>query len=63
MKKRQFSTYFLLGLFLILLLPFSALAAPPAQEPGDCAEEYTVQADDWLSKIAAYLILTLALAS
>ncbi len=33
-------------------LPFAALAAPLAQEEITCAEEYTVQADDWLSKIA-----------
>lgn len=33
------------------LVPASILAAPPAQEVS-CAEEYTVQADDWLSKIA-----------
>ncbi len=36
---------------LALLVPLAAWAAPMAQTPA-CAETYTVQADDWLSKIA-----------
>jgi molybdate transport system substrate-binding protein len=36
---------------LTILAPWSAFAAPLAQEI-KCAEEYTVQDDDWLSKIA-----------
>lgn len=51
MKRRQLLAYLLLSL--LLWLPFSALAAPPAQEATACADEYTVQADDWLSTIAA----------
>jgi iron complex transport system substrate-binding protein len=48
--------YLLKGLVVITLLlgalaPAATLAAPPGQESA-CAEEYTVQADDWLSKIA-----------
>jgi molybdate transport system substrate-binding protein len=39
------------SLLLGVLAPTVTLAAPPAQEIA-CAEEYTVQADDWLSKIA-----------
>jgi molybdate transport system substrate-binding protein len=41
----------LVSLWLAGLAPTPVLAAPPAQEIA-CAEEYTVQADDWLSKIA-----------
>jgi iron complex transport system substrate-binding protein len=44
--------WFFITVMLLVITPFSALAAPP-QETGDCLEEYTVQADDWLSKIAA----------
>lgn len=33
----------------LLLIPHSVMAAPPRQTPG---EEYTVQAGDWLTKIA-----------
>ena len=36
---------------LTTLVPLPAAAAPLAQELS-CAQEYTVQADDWLSKIA-----------
>ncbi len=32
-------------------MPVLAMAAPPGQS-ASCAEEYTVQADDWLSKLA-----------
>lgn len=54
MKRRQFLSILLLGLLLLLLLAFPVLAAPPVQEESSaCAEAYTVQADDWLSKIAA----------
>ncbi|GAB4449073.1 MAG: hypothetical protein Fur0044_44650 [Anaerolineae bacterium] len=49
--------YLLKGLVVVTLLlstlaPIAILAAPPAQDAVTCAEEYTVQADDWLSKIA-----------
>ncbi len=36
---------------LLLLLPTATIAAPLTQQM-TCAEEYTIQADDWLSKIA-----------
>ena len=53
MKKRvnQSLNWLLVMAMLAALAPFAALAAPPAQEI-TCAEAYTVQADDWLSKIA-----------
>ncbi|MFN8457629.1 MAG: molybdate ABC transporter substrate-binding protein [Anaerolineae bacterium] len=38
-------------LLLWLVAPVSVLAAPPAQTT-NCAQDYTIQADDWLSKIA-----------
>jgi iron(III) transport system substrate-binding protein len=41
--------FFLLVGLVITLLPMTVLAAPPLQEAG---QEYTVQADDWLSKLA-----------
>jgi iron(III) transport system substrate-binding protein len=40
---------FLLIVLIISLLPATVLAAPPLQEEG---QEYTIQADDWLSKLA-----------
>ncbi len=39
-------------LTLTVVLPWTVLAAPFTQETIVCAEVYTVQADDWLSKIA-----------
>ncbi len=42
-------------LLLATLGPSGTLAAPPSQAP-PCAEEYVVQADDWLSKIADKLL-------
>ncbi len=43
----------LIVVLFVSLLPFSALAAPQKQqEEMTCMEEYTVQVDDWLSKIA-----------
>jgi len=39
-----------LGILLLGLCPATALAAPPRQ--GEAGQEYVVQADDWLSKIA-----------
>jgi molybdate transport system substrate-binding protein len=54
MKKRMavlLNWMVVVSLLLSALAPLSALAAPPAQEIA-CTEEYTVQADDWLSKIA-----------
>lgn len=41
----------LVSAVLALLIPLTVWAAPPAQTTA-CAETYTVQADDWLSKIA-----------
>ena len=46
---------YLISAILAALLPWTALAAPPAQGI-TCAEEYTVQADDWLSKISDKLL-------
>jgi molybdate transport system substrate-binding protein len=51
---------YLLGSLVIAALlaalgPWTIFAAPPAQEI-TCADEYTVQADDWLSKIAEKLL-------
>ncbi len=51
---RTTSRLLFITVLLVGLLPLSALAAPPEQpEEIACMEEYTVQADDWLSKIAA----------
>lgn len=42
--------FLLIALILVVtLLPLSVLAAPPSQEGG---QEYVIQADDWLSKLA-----------
>lgn len=41
------------GLFVIILLLTAGLTPALAQEETACMEEYTVQADDWLSKISA----------
>ncbi len=43
------------SLLLAALAPLPVLAAPPTQEIV-CAEEYTVQLDDWLSKISEKLL-------
>jgi tungstate transport system substrate-binding protein len=52
MKTRKlFYLPVLLALLLSSLVP-AALAAPPLQEEVVCEQEVTVQADDWLSKIA-----------
>ncbi|UCC89080.1 MAG: ABC transporter substrate-binding protein [Anaerolineales bacterium] len=45
--KKLFSMTVMLGL-LLTLMPMAAVAAPPAQG----GEDYIVQADDWLSKLA-----------
>lgn len=50
---RRLLSCLLISVLLVTLMPFSVLAAPPEQEAVTCMEEYTVQADDWLSKIAA----------
>lgn len=42
---------FLVAIFVLLFQP-AALAAPPSQNAVACEQEVTVQADDWLSKIA-----------
>lgn len=52
-QQHRFIYWLLLTLVIAALVPFSVWAAPPAQEQTSCMEEYTVQADDWLSKIAA----------
>jgi tungstate transport system substrate-binding protein len=49
MNKRLFNSLLLVALSLVTLAPAVATAAPLAQEEG---EVYTVQKDDWLSKIA-----------
>jgi branched-chain amino acid transport system substrate-binding protein len=45
--KKLFNITIILSLLLILM-PVAAMAAPP----GQAGEDYTVQADDWLSKLA-----------
>jgi carbonic anhydrase len=51
MKKRLHLSAVIMGLLLLLNLP--ALAAPPQQDSmATCVEEYTVQANDWLSKLS-----------
>lgn len=52
-KIHHLFNWLLITVLLTTLLPISVLAAPPAQGEVNCVEEYTVQADDWLSKIAA----------
>ncbi len=46
---RKFTFIFSLLILLATLMPAAVIAAPPAQDGG---EDYTVQADDWLSKLA-----------
>lgn len=46
----------LVSLLLVALVPLGILAAPRAQDTVTCVEEYTVQADDWLSKISEKLL-------
>jgi branched-chain amino acid transport system substrate-binding protein len=48
MSKKLFSLFVLIAL-LVSLFPVNAVAAPPRQEEGTT---YTVQKDDWLSKLA-----------
>lgn len=58
MKQRivyLFNWFVVVSLFLAALAPLPVLAAPPVQEIA-CAEEYIVQADDWLSKISEKLL-------
>lgn len=46
-------TISILALAILLALAIPAMAAPPLQEgQASCAEDYTVQANDWLSKLA-----------
>lgn len=47
--------FIIVGLIIIIITPTYGLAASLAQE-NKCADEYTVQADDWLSKIAEKLL-------
>lgn len=46
---RKFTAIFSLIILLATFMPATIIAAPPAQDSG---EDYTVQADDWLSKLA-----------
>jgi iron complex transport system substrate-binding protein len=46
-------SWLLTSILLITIVPWPTLAAPPDQPVGTCVETYTVQADDWLSKISA----------
>lgn len=58
MNKRianPFNWLVMIVMVLLVLAPLVVLAAPPAQAVA-CAEEYTVQADDWLSKISEKLL-------
>lgn len=58
MKKRNpllLKGLLVVGLLLSVLVPL-VLAAPRAQDAVACREEYTVQADDWLSKISEKLL-------
>jgi hypothetical protein len=50
-NKKRFGWLTLAAVVIALIIPGPAAAAPPAQDSG-CAMEYTVQADDWLSKLA-----------
>jgi hypothetical protein len=50
-KARYWWRLLLTAAVIALFAPAIVAAAPPAQDSG-CAEEYTVQADDWLSKLA-----------
>ena len=52
-KQQRFLIWLWLTLIVTVLVPLVAWAAPSPQEQSACVEEYTVQADDWLSKIAA----------
>lgn len=47
----RFWLWLLTGAAICVMAPALVSAAPPAQDT-DCAQEYTVQANDWLSKIA-----------
>jgi molybdate transport system substrate-binding protein len=47
----RFNWLVVVSLLLSILAPLSVLAAPPRQATS-CAEDYIVQADDWLSKIS-----------
>jgi tungstate transport system substrate-binding protein len=52
MKNRQFFVAIIMLLLLSVILPAAAFGAPLLQEAVACEQEITVQADDWLSKIA-----------
>jgi iron complex transport system substrate-binding protein len=52
-KLSRFLSWLLISILLIAIVPWSILAAPPSQPAVTCVETYTVQADDWLSKISA----------
>ncbi len=52
MKNGPQVLHWLIGaIVLAVLVPLTILAAPPTQA-GPCAQTYTIQADDWLSKLA-----------
>jgi len=52
MNSRRMFVIFATLLLSTFILPPLTLAAPPAQSAVACEQEVTVQADDWLSKIA-----------
>ena len=52
MRKIHLSIQFFIGLVLALSLAPAVSAAQPKQDGATCIQEVTVQADDWLSKIA-----------
>jgi molybdate transport system substrate-binding protein len=55
MAQFLFNCLFIIALLLSAIAPMMVWAARPAQEV-ICVEEYTVQADDWLSKISDKLL-------
>ncbi|MBN1993767.1 MAG: ABC transporter substrate-binding protein [Anaerolineae bacterium] len=52
-KLSRFLSWLLISILLIAVVPWPVLAAPPGQSTVTCVETYTIQADDWLSKISA----------
>ncbi len=52
-KLSRFLSWLLISILLIAIVPWSILAAPPGQSAVTCVETYTIQVDDWLSKISA----------
>jgi iron complex transport system substrate-binding protein len=52
-NRYQLLSWLLISILLVTIVPWPVLAAPPGQATVACMEEYTIQADDWLSKISA----------